>query len=94
MSGDTVNTASRIQGAAPAGGVLIAHATYRHVHGMFDMRAMEPITVKGKSEPLLTYLVIGVRSPAARNSVGGLQGIETTMVGRDNENVIQPLLLG
>ena len=85
VSGDTVNTASRIQGAAPAGGVLIAHATYRHVHGMFDMRAMEPITVKGKSEPLLTYLVIGVRSPAARNSVGGLQGIETTMVGRDNE---------
>ena len=31
--GDTVNLASRLEHAAPVGGVLIGHDTYRHVRG-------------------------------------------------------------
>ena len=35
--GDTVNVASRVQGLAPLGGVLVTHDTYRHVRGVFDV---------------------------------------------------------
>ena len=37
VMGDTVNVASRLEQAAPAGGVLIAHDTYNHVRGVFDV---------------------------------------------------------
>ncbi|MBA3532489.1 MAG: adenylate/guanylate cyclase domain-containing protein [Ardenticatenales bacterium] len=55
--GDTVNLASRLEGAAPVGGVLISHDTYRHVRGLFDVEPLEPIRVKGKAEPVQVYVV-------------------------------------
>ena len=36
--GETVNRASRIQGAAPPGGVLISADTHRHVRGTFALQ--------------------------------------------------------
>ncbi|MDQ2827923.1 MAG: adenylate/guanylate cyclase domain-containing protein, partial [Chloroflexota bacterium] len=55
--GDTVNVASRLEGAAPVGGVLIAHDTYRHVRGLFDAQELPPLALKGKTEPVRAYLV-------------------------------------
>jgi class 3 adenylate cyclase len=34
--GDPVNTAERIESAAPSGGILLSESTYRHVRGIFD----------------------------------------------------------
>ncbi|MBN1423583.1 AAA family ATPase [Candidatus Fermentibacteria bacterium] len=85
VAGDAVNTASRIQTSAPPGGVLIAHVTYRHVRGMFEARAMEPLSVKGKSEPLRTYLVVGLRSSTTARPARCVEDVETPMVGRENE---------
>src|SRR5689334_8968106 len=59
--GDTVNTASRLVGSANAGFILISHETYQLVRGIFDVQKQDLVTVKGKSEPLQTYTVQGVR---------------------------------
>ena len=85
VTGNTVNLASRLEGAALPGDVLISHATYRHVRGLFDMEPQGPLVVKGKKEPMQTYLVQGVRTRSFRDESRGVAGIETHMVGRDAE---------
>ena len=83
--GDAVNVANRLEHACPVGGVLISHDVYRHVRGVFDIRPQEPIAVKGKAEPLKTYIVQRAKPRAFRMATRGVEGIETRMVGRDNE---------
>jgi class 3 adenylate cyclase len=83
--GDAVNLASRLEHAAPAGGVLVSHDTYRHVRGIFDVAVQEPLTVKGKAEPVQTYLVQRAKPRSFRMATRGVEGIETRMVGRDHE---------
>lgn len=83
--GDTVNLASRLEHAAPVGGVLISHDTYQHVRGVFEVEMLDPITVKGKSEPIQVYLVIATRPRSFRVPTRGVVGIETKSVGRDLE---------
>jgi len=55
--GDTVNVASRLEHAAPVGGILISHDSYRHVRGVFDVQVLELIHVKGRAEPVQAYIV-------------------------------------
>jgi class 3 adenylate cyclase len=83
--GDTVNLTARLEKAAPVGGVLISHDTYRHVRGVFDLQPLEPITVKGKADPVQTYLVLQARPRAFRLGKRGVEGVETRMIGRAAE---------
>ena len=83
--GDTVNLASRLQTAAPTGGILISHNTYQHVRGVFEVTVLDPITVKGKSEPIQVYTVNGIRPRAFRVPTRGVEGIETQTIGREDE---------
>jgi class 3 adenylate cyclase/tetratricopeptide (TPR) repeat protein len=85
VMGDAVNVASRLEKAAPPGGVLISHDTFRHVRGVFDVEVRPPLEVKGKSEPLQTYLVLSAREHIFRLPSRGIEGIETRMIGRDAE---------
>lgn len=80
--GDTVNLASRLEHAAAVGTVLISHDTYRHIRGLFSVQAMEPLKVKGKTEPVQTYRVHQVHARAQQLRNRGIEGIETPMVGR------------
>jgi class 3 adenylate cyclase/tetratricopeptide (TPR) repeat protein len=83
--GDAVNLASRLEHAAPVGGILISHDTYRHVRGVFDVIVRDPLSVKGKVEPVQTYLVQRAKPRSFRMATRGVEGIETRMVGRDHE---------
>jgi class 3 adenylate cyclase/tetratricopeptide (TPR) repeat protein len=83
--GDAVNVASRLEHAAPVGGILISHDTYRHVRGIFDVTTLEPLTVKGKSEPIRVYLVRGAKPRAFRVTTRGIEGLETRTIGREAE---------
>ncbi len=83
--GDTVNLAARLQHAAPIGGVLISHDTYGQVRGVFDLQLQAPLQVKGKAEPLQTYVVARAKPRAFRLRTRGVEGIETRMVGRERE---------
>ena len=83
--GMTVNIAARMEQTAPPGGLRISHDTYRHIRGVFDVEEQEPLSVKGRDEPLVTYLVQRVKPRAFRVSTRGIDGVETPMVGRHGE---------
>ncbi len=83
MRGITVNIAARMEQSAPPGQLRISHDTWRLVRGLFDAEEQPPLVVKGRGEPMLTYLVRGVvMSPdsAARRGVAGLR---VPMLGRE-----------
>src|SRR5215208_3237911 len=91
--GDTVNTASRLVNSANGGDILITHDTYQLVRGVFDVQKQTPITVKGKTEPLRTYLIQRERPRAFRIGRRGVEGVTTRMVGREAEfQIIQGTL--
>jgi class 3 adenylate cyclase/predicted ATPase len=83
--GNTVNVANRLEQAAPPGGILISYDTYQHVRGIFDVASLQPISVKGKSEPIQVYTVNSIRPRAFRVPTRGVEGIETRMIGREEE---------
>jgi len=83
--GDTVNLAARLEQSCPAGGILISHDTYRHVRGIFDVDPQKLLEVKGKAEPVQTYLVLLAKPRAFRLSTRGVEGVETHMIGRERE---------
>jgi class 3 adenylate cyclase/tetratricopeptide (TPR) repeat protein len=62
VAGDVVNTASRMQSLAPHDSVVIGEATLRAVRDRFDVEALPPATVKGKSEPLQVWRVLAERA--------------------------------
>jgi class 3 adenylate cyclase len=58
--GDTVNTAARIEGRAPAGGVAVGPATLDALPPGTHTSSLGPLVLKGKAEPVETYLVHGL----------------------------------
>jgi class 3 adenylate cyclase/tetratricopeptide (TPR) repeat protein len=61
-SGDVVNTAARLQGAAPVDGVLVDETTYRATSHMIEYRAAEPVEARGKAEPVPVWEALEARS--------------------------------
>ena len=55
MTGDAINTASRLQGVAPEMGVAVGVATYEATAPVFDYDELEPESVKGKAEPVRVF---------------------------------------
>jgi class 3 adenylate cyclase/tetratricopeptide (TPR) repeat protein len=50
VTGDVVNTASRLQGAAPVDGVAVGQQTYGATKAVFDYVELEPAELKGKAD--------------------------------------------
>lgn len=86
--GDAVNIASRLEHAAPVGGVIVSHDTYRHVQGVFNVRKLEALSLKGKSETVRAYLVLSAKPRAFRIPTRGVEGIETATIGQEQELAI------
>ncbi len=61
VTGDTVNTAARLEQAAPTCEVLIGEATYRLVRHAVDVEPVEPLELKGKAERVPAYRLISAR---------------------------------
>jgi len=61
--GDTVNLASRIEALTKQGGVaiLVSAATRERAGDGYRWRALEPMAVKGKSDPIPTFTPLGPR---------------------------------
>ena len=62
VTGDVVNTASRLQGVAPVGGVVVGERTYRITRRAIDYRTLEPVRLKGKPEPVPVFHAVSARS--------------------------------
>src|SRR5436190_3606185 len=82
VTGDVVNTASRLQSVAPINGVLVGETTFRATERTFEFEALTPVTVKGKSEPLAVWVV---RGPRARFGTDAAPPPATPYVGREGE---------
>jgi class 3 adenylate cyclase len=87
-SGDVLNTAARLQTAAPVNGILVGEQTYRATERAIAYRAHEPVAVKGKSEPVAVWEALEARS---RFGVDVERPRLTPLVGRELE---KPLLIG
>ena len=55
VTGDVINTASRIQSVAPELGVAVGLATYEATKAVFEYQELSPATLKGKAEPVRTF---------------------------------------
>jgi class 3 adenylate cyclase len=80
--GDAVNTAARMQQTAAPGTVQLSAETYRLVAPLFDVKPLGNIDVKGKSGPLPTYQVVGLKPEPER--LRG-RGVVAPLIGRDGE---------
>jgi class 3 adenylate cyclase/tetratricopeptide (TPR) repeat protein len=85
LMGSAVNLASRLETHASPGSMLISHDTYRHVRGVFVLEAFEPVVLKGFDRPVGLYRVLSAKPRTFRVLSRGVEGIETRMVGRENE---------
>jgi len=80
--GDVVNTASRLQGVAPIGGILVGEGTYRLTRDLFDYEPLDPVQVKGKAEALPVWVAKAARS---RFGTEVQRRTSTPFVGREDE---------
>ncbi len=80
--GDTVNLSARLMTACQWGGSLISVNTHRRVAPSFELEELQPVKVKGKSEPVPIWLVTAEKRRAARVEIAEAEGM-SRMVGRD-----------
>ncbi|HEY2074391.1 MAG TPA: AAA family ATPase [Gaiellaceae bacterium] len=77
VAGDIVNTASRLQQAAPVNGVLVGEVTYRATLGAIEYEAIDAVTARGKADPVRAWLAVRATS--------GERDHSSTFVGRERE---------
>jgi class 3 adenylate cyclase/tetratricopeptide (TPR) repeat protein len=82
VAGDVVNTAARLQGAAPVNGILVGDGTYRATRHVIEYREAPPVEAKGKSEPVIAWEAVAARS---RFGSDVEQKLRTPLVGRERE---------
>ena len=82
VAGDVVNTAARLQGAAPVGAVIVDAATMRSAERAIGFEPLEPVAAKGKQDPIPVWRATTARS---RFGVDTELRAETLFVGRDSE---------
>jgi class 3 adenylate cyclase/tetratricopeptide (TPR) repeat protein len=82
VAGDVVNTAARLQSAAPVDGILVGEQTYRATDREIVYREAEPVEAKGKAEPVPVWEAVEARSRLGVD-LGGAGRAD--LVGRDAE---------
>jgi class 3 adenylate cyclase/tetratricopeptide (TPR) repeat protein len=82
VAGDVVNTAARLQAAAPVDGILVGETTYRATERTIEYAPGEPVRAKGKSEPIPVWEALAAR---ARYGVDVQQSGGAVLVGRRDE---------
>ena len=85
VMGLTVGLAARIEQAALPGSMLISQFTHQHVRGAFEVESLPPIEAKGFPQSIAVYRVLAARPRTFRTFTRGVEGIETSLIGRDAE---------
>src|SRR5215211_7512637 len=75
--GDSVILAQRLESAAPAGETYVGETTHRLTEHRFEFEPVGDLTLKGKSEPVPAWRLVGERTAAVSKG--------TRLVGRDRE---------
>jgi class 3 adenylate cyclase/tetratricopeptide (TPR) repeat protein len=82
VAGDVVNTAARLEAAAPVNGILVGETTYNATSRVIEYREAPPVEAKGKSQPVPVWEVIQARS---RYGADVTHRPKTPLVGRERE---------
>jgi class 3 adenylate cyclase len=77
-TGDAVNVAARLQAAAQPGETLLGETTLRLAGDAVEAEEVEPLSLKGKSEPVAAWRLVGV-------STVGERSFDSPLVGREQE---------
>jgi class 3 adenylate cyclase/tetratricopeptide (TPR) repeat protein len=85
VTGDVVNTASRLQVAAPVNGIAVSEQTYRATDRIFDYEQLNPVVVKGKVGALRLWRP---RAARARLGTDTTRSYRTQFVGRELEKAL------
>jgi class 3 adenylate cyclase/tetratricopeptide (TPR) repeat protein len=80
--GDSVILAQRFESAAPPGETYVSEMTMRLAEGRFEFEPVGELTLKGKSEPVPAWRLIGQRH-GSRSATRA--GVSTALVGREQE---------
>jgi class 3 adenylate cyclase/predicted ATPase len=80
VTGDAVNTAARLEQAAGAQEVILGDLTYRLARDQIEVEPIEPLTLKGKREPVPAYRLVRVAQRPAERAAP-----TTPFVGREEE---------
>jgi class 3 adenylate cyclase len=79
VAGDVVNTASRLQSAAPVNGVIVGGETYATTRDAIEYEPMEAVRAKGKAEPVEAWAALQPKRAAGERAHSG------ALVGRSRE---------
>jgi len=83
VTGDTVNTAARLQAAAPPGEVLLGEGASLAVAAAVELESQPPLSLKGKAHPVRSALARAIRPEPSRESAMG--ALRSPIIGRDAE---------
>lgn len=102
--GDNANLASRIESNAKPMTVLVSESTYMKVRDIVVANKLDPILVKGRSCPVITYEVNSIRTTAdadaknkrrfMRKNVSIFATFKTTCNSKTNQCIIQNISAG
>jgi class 3 adenylate cyclase/tetratricopeptide (TPR) repeat protein len=78
VTGDAVNVAARLETAAAPGEILIGADTQRLVRESITAEPIDPLTVKGKADPVPAFRLLAVTGGSSRH----IRPLEAPLVGR------------
>jgi class 3 adenylate cyclase len=80
VAGDVVNTASRLQQAAPVNGIIVGEETYSSTRGAIQYEAMPPVEAKGKAAVVPAWIATAALVAAGERTIS-----HAPLVGRGRE---------
>jgi len=80
VTGDTVNTAARLEQAAGSAEIILGELTHRLTRDHVEVEVIPPLALKGKAEPVAAYRVVRLRERPVEEA-----STRTAFVGRDGE---------
>src|SRR5262249_47888670 len=80
VTGDAVNTAARLEQAAGSGQIVLGDLTSRRAREQIEVEFMQPLTRRGKAEPVPASRLVSVSAERAATQPSG-----TPFVGRETE---------
>ena len=85
VTGDTVNTASRLLGEAAPGTIVVAASTQALTRHRFAFEPAGAVALRGKSEPMVIHRLLGaLAEPQSARGLAAL-GLAGPLVGRNQE---------
>ena len=82
--GHSTSLAARMESLATPGSIVVSEHTHKLTEGYFEFKSLGETRVKGVSEPINIYEVLGVGSLQTRLQVAARRGL-VRFVGRQNE---------